>query len=362
MARILVVDDERTYRRWLERLLVDEGHEVRVAESGREAIDVGARWRPDLAVVDWMLRGDLHGLHVAAALRAVRPDTRVILITGFPSEDLRRSSDHLSDFVTKPFDLDQVRLSIAGALASEPPPPLRLQCGLIEVDGERNITYTNPRGLELAGGSSPARHLDDLFTGDARSLEQAADEWVGVSTRSGARWSLRSQPAAPDGSRLLVVCPSDAHHNVPLIDIVLGVAAPRVDRAWAGRVLVVDDDRFYRMTVAKLFDQLGVPCVSAGSHAQAVRLLEADPGLDLAVLDYDMPDGDVGELVGRIRAIRPGILLVGNSAGDRQHDFALRGVDLFLAKPWRTADLLDRIATARPAVPDEATRSPRADA
>jgi CheY-like chemotaxis protein len=360
MARILVVDDERTYRRWLERLLVDEGHEVRVADSGREAIDLGVRWRPDLAVVDWMLRGDLHGLHVAAALRAVRPDTRVILITGFPSEDLRRSSEHLSDFVTKPFDLDQVRASVHSSLATEPPPAPRLQCGLIEVDGQGGITYTNPRGLELAGGPTPAKRLDELLSADVFTLDRAEAQWVSVSTRSGARWAVRSQPAAQDGSRLLVVCPSGAHHNVPLIDIVLGVAAPTVDRPWRGRVLVVDDDRFYRMTVVKLLDQLGVPCFSAGTHAQAVRLLETDPGLDLAVLDYDMPDGDVGDVVGRIRALRPGMLLVGNSAADRKHDFALRGVDLFLAKPWRTADLLKLVGEARPERASSAADHPRA--
>lgn len=348
MARILVVDDERTYRRWLERLLVDDGHEVRVAESGRQAIDLGVRWRPDLAVVDWMLRGDLHGLHVAAALRAVRPDTRVILVTGFSSEDLRRSSEHLSDFVAKPFDLDELRTSVANALATEPPEPFRLQCGVIEVNAHGDITYTNPRGLELAGGTTPAKRLDDLLSADVFTLDRAEARWVSVSTRSGARWAVRSQPAAPDGSRLLVVCPSGARHNVPLIDIVLGVAAPAVDRPWTGRVLVVDDDRFYRMTVAKLFDQIGVPCVSAGTHAQGLRLLEADPGLDLAILDYEMPDGDVGDLVGRIRAVRPGMLLVGNSAADRKHDFALRGVDLFLPKPWRTADLLQLVGEARP--------------
>lgn len=358
MARVLVVDDEPSYRTYLQKFLEQDGHEVRTAETGREAIALGTLWRPDVAILDWMLKADLHGLHVAAALRAVRPDTRIVLVTGFPSEDLRRSSEHLSDFLTKPFGPDQIRDSVARVLATPAEPPPRLLFPVIEVDADGLITYANPRALVMAaalGASDPVR-LTDLFP---KGPEACVDDWCEHVTDDGAVWHMRSQPPGERGRRLVVMCQSGDICDTPLVEIVLGIEAPRLHRPHQGRVLVVDDDRFYRMTVMTLIDQLGVPCYSAGTHQQALRLLETDPGLDLVILDFDMPDGDVGELVSRIRALRPGIQLVGNSGADRKRDFALRGVDRFLAKPWRTTDLLRLITseTRPPADPRESTKS-----
>jgi len=127
MARILVVDDERSYRRYLTRHLAREGHEVRSASSGGEALEIGAERPPDLLILDWML-DDSCNLEVAEALRGVDPELKVILITGFRSERARRDAPDGTIFriIEKPFDLGDLSSAVRDALSdragSEAPP------------------------------------------------------------------------------------------------------------------------------------------------------------------------------------------------------------------------------------------------
>ena len=69
MCKVLIVDDERDYRDQLSLCLSEDELEIRTAGSGREAIDLGACFRPDVLVADWMLKNHIHGLHVAEVLQ-----------------------------------------------------------------------------------------------------------------------------------------------------------------------------------------------------------------------------------------------------------------------------------------------------
>ena len=106
------------------------------------------------------------------------------------------------------------------------------------------------------------------------------------------------------------------------------------------RILFVDDDLLMRLAVARLLRGAGAVCIGTGTHDQAVVLLAFEPTLDLAILDFEMPDGDVGRLAQRLRWQRPALPVVGTSAGDRRSEFAARGVDRFLPKPWALDDLI----------------------
>ena len=89
MTKVLVVDDESACRESLQLLLSTcTDSEVEVAANGREAIETGGHFQPDVLIVDWMLKDRMNGLEVAESLRAVHPDLRIIVITGFPSPEL----------------------------------------------------------------------------------------------------------------------------------------------------------------------------------------------------------------------------------------------------------------------------------
>jgi DNA-binding NtrC family response regulator len=118
MARVLIVDDEAGYRRYVSQRLEQDGHTVETAAHGAEGIDVGATFHPDLLIVDWMLHNDYTGIEVAQALREIDPDMRTILITGYPSNRLRRMAREAEvfRFLEKPFDLETLEEAVRQAL------------------------------------------------------------------------------------------------------------------------------------------------------------------------------------------------------------------------------------------------------
>jgi len=84
----------------------------------------------------------------------------------------------------------------------------------------------------------------------------------------------------------------------------------------------------------------GALCLTAGTHDDAMAIVTLEPALDLAILDYQMPDGDIGQLVERLRAVRPALRLIGNSSENRRREFSERGIVHFLDKPWKIEALV----------------------
>jgi two-component system NtrC family response regulator/two-component system nitrogen regulation response regulator GlnG len=119
VSKILIVDDERSYRRYLTRHLAREGHEVRSASSRDEAIEIGAEFPPDVLILDWMLDGSCT-LEVAEAFQEADPDLRTILITGFASERARNEASDIRifRFLEKPFDMSDLSAAVRDAVAA----------------------------------------------------------------------------------------------------------------------------------------------------------------------------------------------------------------------------------------------------
>jgi two-component system, NtrC family, response regulator AtoC len=117
-ARLLIVDDEPTIRRVLTSLLQDAGHEVLAVASGEEAVARASAFRPDLALLDLRLEG-MDGVATMDALRrAVEPPPPIIIMTAhgtIPSavDAMKRGA---LDYITKPFDNDELQLVIGRAL------------------------------------------------------------------------------------------------------------------------------------------------------------------------------------------------------------------------------------------------------
>ena len=117
MARILVVDDEDGIRRVLAQLLEYEGHDVRAAESGGEALAVYPDFRPDLTFLDVKM-ARLDGLETLSRLRELDPAALVVMISGHGTietavEATRRGA---YDFLEKPLDTDRILLVLRNAL------------------------------------------------------------------------------------------------------------------------------------------------------------------------------------------------------------------------------------------------------
>jgi DNA-binding NtrC family response regulator len=119
MTRILVVDDEESIRGFVERALTLDGHDVKMAADGAEALDLLACESFDLMLSD--IRMPLMD-GIALALQAARdfPDMTILLMTGF-ADQRERTVDLetlIHDVVTKPFSLTQLREAVNGAIAA----------------------------------------------------------------------------------------------------------------------------------------------------------------------------------------------------------------------------------------------------
>ena len=108
MKTILVVDDEPTIRNLLVRYITLQGYCALEAAGGAEALELIRKYTEavDLAIVDQKL-DDWHGMDVAARLSAIKPNIRLLLISGgLEKNALARvpAGRPMPDFLQKPFD------------------------------------------------------------------------------------------------------------------------------------------------------------------------------------------------------------------------------------------------------------------
>jgi CheY-like chemotaxis protein len=122
---ILVVDDEEVVRRVMRRVLTRRGVEVLEAADGASAIETFRAHRQDIAVVvlDYTMPG-MSGAETFEKLRAIEPDVRVVLASGYTEEDATRlfGSGGIRGFVMKPFTAETLVERVLAALEPEVAP------------------------------------------------------------------------------------------------------------------------------------------------------------------------------------------------------------------------------------------------
>lgn len=119
MARILLAEDEAALARGLARYLEGEGHTVRTAKTGKEAIRMLAG-DVDLVITDINMP-DMDGVELIVQVTREHPALPVIAMSGggmFAKEMLLDTAGKLGAVVTleKPFDLDALGKAVVGAL------------------------------------------------------------------------------------------------------------------------------------------------------------------------------------------------------------------------------------------------------
>ncbi len=116
-SRVLVVDDEEALRYLLSTELAAEGYEVETAGDGDEAIEAIKQKDYDVVLLDIkMPRVD--GFEVLRFIKQNKPEIKVIMLTAYA--DVKNAIEALklgaSDFVSKPYDLEDILTSINRAL------------------------------------------------------------------------------------------------------------------------------------------------------------------------------------------------------------------------------------------------------
>jgi two-component system response regulator PilR (NtrC family) len=120
MSNILIVDDEQSYRQLLSLVFEGDGHTIRTASNGREALDVLQRDAIDVIISDVRMP-DIDGIEMLSAVRETQPDLGVVLMTAFASVETAREAFKLGadDFIQKPFDVEELKLIVRKTLEKQ---------------------------------------------------------------------------------------------------------------------------------------------------------------------------------------------------------------------------------------------------
>jgi two-component system response regulator PilR (NtrC family) len=117
MGNLLIVDDELGMRQFLTHLFQREGHFVRAAENGQQAMELLRATPSDLVISDVRMP-DMNGIDLLRSARELFPHIEVVLMTAFANVDTAREAFLLGayDFVQKPFDNEVLKETVTRAL------------------------------------------------------------------------------------------------------------------------------------------------------------------------------------------------------------------------------------------------------
>jgi len=117
MSRVLVIDDELSIREFLSIMLQGEGLDVATAASGEEGIATLRGGSFDLVITDLKMSG-ISGMDVLRTAKKIDPAIQVIVITAFGTTEtaVMAMKEGASDYITKPFKVDELKVQVGKAL------------------------------------------------------------------------------------------------------------------------------------------------------------------------------------------------------------------------------------------------------
>jgi two-component system, NtrC family, response regulator PilR len=188
-ARVLVVDDEQSMRELLGIMLRQVGYDVTQADGGEAAVQLLKTDVFDLVITDLRMR-KVDGLAVLRAAKEHSPHTVVLVVTAFASTETAVEAMKLGayDYVTKPFKLDELKLTIANALERK-----RLQ----DENRELKRQLRTERGFDSFVGKS--RRMLEVF----ETIRKTADSGstVMITGESGTGKELVARAVHQESSR-----------------------------------------------------------------------------------------------------------------------------------------------------------------
>jgi two-component system nitrogen regulation response regulator NtrX len=153
MAKLLIVDDEKSIREALLQVFEYEGHEVRGAEDGATCLKLNESFRPDVIFLDVKMPG-MDGLETLEKLREQEPGVLVVMISGHGTIDtaVEATRKGAYDFLEKPLDTGRLLVTLRRALE------LRGLTASMEAAGpggepvrDRGVVVRDPAGAGAGG-------------------------------------------------------------------------------------------------------------------------------------------------------------------------------------------------------------------
>jgi len=115
---LLIADDEPNIRRVLQAIFIKDGYEVHVAENGVKALEWASANPVSLLITD-LIMPDMNGVELIQKVKQRHPNAVAIVITAYAT--IKTCVDAMrygaSDYITKPFDMDEIRAVVKRAVA-----------------------------------------------------------------------------------------------------------------------------------------------------------------------------------------------------------------------------------------------------
>ncbi|MBW2240325.1 MAG: response regulator [Deltaproteobacteria bacterium] len=163
--KILVIDDEKVIREGCHEVLTQEGYKAILAENGELGLKMIEEAHFDVILLDLMMPG-LSGFDVLSHVKALHPDTSIVVITGYATieNSIEAMKNGAFDFIPKPFSPDQLRVVVSkaiehtGALKDIANEKSRIRVlinlianGVMVTDTEKKLVLVNPAFMKIMG-------------------------------------------------------------------------------------------------------------------------------------------------------------------------------------------------------------------
>ena len=113
-TKILFIDDNENQCITLKKILEIKGYQVFTANNSHNAIELARQERPDLILLDLVLKGDKSGIEIFKDIRVIMPEVKAILITGHGPDEERRllpgawQEGIIDEMLRKPVEPDEL--------------------------------------------------------------------------------------------------------------------------------------------------------------------------------------------------------------------------------------------------------------
>ena len=184
IPHVLITDDDANFLSSMSDILMAKGFKPFAAHSGEEALDVVAKERIAVALIDLRLKG-LSGLDVLRAIRKLSPETQCIMLTGHATQNSAIEAIQIGayGYFQKPFDIEQVLLSIRQAVEKQ-----QADAALRESQRQVSTLMSNLPGMAYRCKNDPYYTMEFVsagclnLTGYAPEMLMDADPVTGPKT------------------------------------------------------------------------------------------------------------------------------------------------------------------------------------
>ncbi|MBW1902009.1 MAG: response regulator [Deltaproteobacteria bacterium] len=190
IPKVLVIDDEKRIRNGCQKTLKLEGFEVATIESGTLGLEIIEKEHFDIILLDLMMPG-LSGMEVLARVKALHPETIVIVISGYATLEhaIEAMKKGAFDFIAKPFSPEELRSVVSKAIqfirtlediVTENSRMRvlinQLSGGVMATDAQKNVALANPAFLRMMNyrGKAIGRPVTEIVQN--KKLNQMIDQ------------------------------------------------------------------------------------------------------------------------------------------------------------------------------------------